>query len=130
MDITEFVEYLDEIVDYDKIQKEYGMTYSEVKAHIDSLKPPNDLPTWLRALADNHMEQIAAEVHNQWWREKERQGFHSPKNCLNSLCEKCHPDMYPYEALPEYVKEYDRVTVRGVLSAIEQIAAELEKEGE
>jgi len=36
--------------------------------------------------------------------------------------------MYPYEELPEHVKEYDRVIVRGVLSAIDEIAAELEKE--
>lgn len=119
-------------------QEESGL---EVFNHIGS---DQDLPARLRELAASHMEQIAAEVHNQWWMEKEKQGFHPPTQCqywplphgkeeskdaaFNKHCDKCHPDMYPYKELPEHIKEYDRVTVRGVLSAIERIAAELEKE--
>lgn len=87
------------------------------------------------------LETIAAEVHNAWWREKEKQGFHPPIKCpkgphgkipiigkeeaeqeaFSKHCDKCHPDMYAYESLPEHVKEYDRVTVRAVLNAIEKI---------
>lgn len=77
-------------------------------------------------------EIIAAEVHNAWWREKEKQGFHAPMDCacpietgqdatFSKRCESCHTDMYPYEDLPENVKEYDRVTVNAVLDAIEKI---------
>lgn len=51
MDITEFLEYIDEIIDYDKIQKEYDMKYSEIKEKIDSLKPSNDLFTKLRSVS-------------------------------------------------------------------------------
>jgi hypothetical protein len=37
-------------------------------------------------------------------------------------CEKCHTDLYPYSELPENIKEYDRVTVRAVLHAIEKVS--------
>ena len=73
---------------------------------------------------ESKIEAIAEEVHNAWWREKESQGFHPPIKCDSgalSLCEKCHPDMIPYNSLPEHVKEYDRVTVRAVLDAIKNI---------
>ena len=76
------------------------------------------------------LEQLSAEVHNAWWDEKKKQGFHAPLNCphraptneygkFEAVCEKCHTDMYPYEELAENIKEYDRVTVRACLKAIE-----------
>jgi hypothetical protein len=84
---------------------------------------------------------IAAEVHNAWWREKEKQGFHPPIKCphgphgkipiigeqeardaaFSKHCDKCHTDMYPYNELPDNIREYDRVTVRAVLNAIEKL---------
>ncbi|MGE5423388.1 MAG: hypothetical protein ACM3QW_08995, partial [Ignavibacteriales bacterium] len=44
-------------------------------------------------------------------------------------CEKCHTDMYPYEELPENVKDYDRVTVKAVLQAIDKLGIRLIKVG-
>jgi len=77
------------------------------------------------------IEKIAEEVHNSWWKEKKQQGFHSPFEChastksyggmFTKICDKCHCDMYPYGHLPENIKEYDRVTVRTVLNAIEKL---------
>lgn len=52
------------------------------------------------------VEELAKEVHDAWWRERERQGITN------------HPDMIPYENLEENIKEYDRVTVRTVLLAL------------
>ena len=95
----------------------------------------------------NNIEFLAEQVHNTWWQEKEKQGFHSPNDCesenrtgyINSdwqsqerfdnyfdsryyeWCDKCHSDMYPYNELPEHIKEYDRVTVRTVLNAIDKL---------
>jgi hypothetical protein len=95
----------------------------------------------------DYIEQIAEEVHNAWMQEKIEQGFHSPNECLSKShervlnnerylkgeyegvgngkfcrwCDKCHADLYPYSELPENIKEYDRVTVRAVLNAIESI---------
>lgn len=92
------------------------------------------------------IESLAAHVHNAWWEEKKEQGFHAPVKCDSSLacsdrnilsvkpkyggidapfpkfhkyCDKCHPDMYPYGELPENVKDYNRMTVKTVLDAIQ-----------
>jgi len=87
---------------------------------------------------DENFEVLAAKVHNGWWREKRRQGFHAPWECTISVsavvadyelenpkfirrCESCHADMYPYGDLSEGKKEYDRATVRVVLDAIEEL---------
>ena len=91
------------------------------------------------------IEELSEKVHNAWWKEKKEQGFHSPDECKSEnhksymasswreqerlqtdskfykWCDKCHADMYPYEELPENIKEYDRVTVRAVLNAIKEI---------
>jgi hypothetical protein len=74
------------------------------------------------------IEELSEEVHNTRWKEKKKQGFHAPTECLSRLsgeirkwCPKCHTDMYPYNELPENIKEYDRVTVRSVLAAIEKV---------
>lgn len=95
----------------------------------------------------NNLEQLSEKVHNAWTKEKLNQGFHSPNDCESSnhksfrdtdwrnqerladfynpkfykWCDKCHPDLYPYEELPENIKEYDRVTVKAVISAIDEL---------
>ena len=58
-----------------------------------------DKPRICEVLGDE-FEKICEAVHNEWWEEKKRQGIDD------------HPDMLPYQELPENVKEYDRVTVR------------------
>jgi hypothetical protein len=49
------------------------------------------------------LEQVSEEVHNSWWQEKAKQGFHSPiihgGDKFTKVCDKCHPDMYPYNEL-------------------------------
>lgn len=83
------------------------------------------------------IEELSEEVHNAWMKEKLAQGFHAPVDCsqkgllnlpdesmfhkFEKLCPKCHTDLYPYSELPENIKEYDRVTVRAVLGAIQKI---------
>ena len=95
---------------------------------------------------EENIEFLSEQVHNAWWEEKKKQGFHAPNECRNTtkiiidrslqfdeknrsitsykftkLCDKCHTDMYPYNELPENVKEYDRVTVRTVIEAIKKM---------
>lgn len=96
------------------------------------------------------VETVAELVHNAWWKEKKKQGFHSPAECdspsrkqflllsenekkkeygtgfngnKNKWCEHCHPNMYPYSELTEPEKELDRTTVRSVYKAIQTAAA-------
>lgn len=64
-----------------------------------------DKPRICEVLGDE-FEKICEAVHNGWWEEKKRQGIDD------------HPDMLPYQELPENVKEYDRVTVRRVLEEL------------
>lgn len=85
---------------------------------------------------EQNVEFLSEEVHNAWMAEKISQGFHSPSTCplydssddkrqvsnkFTRQCGKCHTDLYPYDELPEHVKEYDRVTVRAVLRALEKL---------
>lgn len=84
---------------------------------------------------DDLIELLAEDSHIGWMQEKQRQGYadHVWKTCACGIpdCElvclicdlpkdKHHPDMLPYAELPEHIKEYDRVTVRGVLAGIER----------
>lgn len=97
------------------------------------------------------IEKLSSKVHDAWWEEKKKQGFHAPSECQSSnhksyqkadwqeqdrledhldprffkWCDRCHTDMYPYNELPENVKEYDRVMVKTVLQAIEELGIKL-----
>ncbi len=90
------------------------------------------------ALLQENKEQISSIVHNAWWKEKMAQGFHPPLHCAKAIdgtsdlpeeadpkftkrCDKCHSDMYPFEELPENVKDYDRVTVQAIIDAAKEI---------
>ncbi|NIV11753.1 MAG: hypothetical protein GWN62_10875 [Aliifodinibius sp.] len=89
------------------------------------------------------IEKLSSKVHDAWWEEKKKQGFHSPADCKKNVliqfvdpppaafrtkhCDKCHTDMYPYDELPENVKDYDRVTVKTVLGALLEVKPELVK---
>lgn len=86
------------------------------------------------------VELIASKVHDAWWEEKKKNGFHAPVDCPDARplpaigelerrelafekhCDKCHPDMYPYNELSEGVKEYDRKTVETVYNAIKEFS--------
>ena len=81
-----------------KIIQDYLNTRKE--ANMDKQKPR------ICEVLGDEFEKICEAVHNGWWEEKKRQGIDD------------HPDMLPYQELPENVKEYDRVTVRRVLEAL------------
>ena len=64
-------------------------------------------------------EALSKKVHDAWMEEKANQGFTYGETL--DLVNKKHPDMLPYEELPENVKEYDRATVRAVLKAQREV---------
>jgi hypothetical protein len=113
---------------------------------VENLKNLDEYVTWLQKAYDKEikkpdiysnpsLEFLSEQVHNAWWDEKKRQGFHAPLVCpdyvmggeisvnfkFNKLCDRCHTDCYPYSELPEHIKDYDRVTVRTVLEAIKKM---------
>lgn len=67
----------------------------------------------------NRIEDLAEAVHDAWLMQKRKGGWHSP---CGKNCRYCHPDMIPYRNLTEKVKNYDRVTVKTVLNAIEKMS--------
>lgn len=79
------------------------------------------------------IEALSEKVHDAWMTEKLKQGFadHPLAPFVDGyeepFCARCslgkfkhHTDMLPYADLPEHIKEYDRVTVRAVLGAIDE----------
>jgi hypothetical protein len=88
-----------------------------------------DTEYMIKKFLEDNKEAIAEKVHDAWWEEKKKQGFHSPLECSDAgsgekfllVCDKCHADMYPYDDLPEHVKDYDRVTVEAVINAVSNI---------
>lgn len=91
------------------------------------------------------LERLAEEVHNSWWDERKRQGFVDPIPgpcplcggeqvmdsektklfCYQGHTYRTHKDMMPYSELEDWCKEYDRATVRGVVSALNKMGIEL-----
>lgn len=91
------------------------------------------------------VEQLSDAVHRAWMAEKQAQGFadhvyhgvyQGDGGMQLTICTRCprghhegtdkhHPDMLPYADLPENVKEYDRVTVRAVLLALDEAGYEI-----
>lgn len=85
---------------------------------------------------EKNVEFLCDKVHQAWMKEKLDQGFHAPDVCplfdpsddkrantskFTKHCGKCHTDLYPYDELPENIKEYDRVMVKAVIQAMEKL---------
>ena len=91
--------------------------YSYAAQRLRSLEAERDR-LWGTLFGDRVTETIAAAVHNAWWSEKKRQGKADD-----------HPDAIPYDQLSESTKEYDRVTARAVVSALQEAAQQAGGDG-
>jgi hypothetical protein len=77
------------------------------------------------------LESLSEQVHNAWWEEKKRQGFHGLVGCPNMSeanmindnfpCEKCcsHSDYFDKLSLRD--QRYTAEIVKGVLDAIKKM---------
>lgn len=80
-----------------------------------------ELPEQLRDLT----ERLAEHNHDVWARRRIRDGWtYGPQRDDEA---KEHPDLLPYDELPEEEKEYDRETAVEVLKAIQAEGYRIEK---
>ena len=93
------------------------MTYNPDS--IDTTKV--QLPDSLNSL----VEQLAEHNHDIWAQERINQGWSYGEERNDSL--KHHPDLIPYDELPESEKEFDRKSVVGILKAIVVLGYTIEK---
>lgn len=71
------------------------------------------------------VEKLAQNNHDHWARKRIDEGWRYGVNRNDSNKE--HPDLVPYEQLPEAEKEYDRKTVIEALKAIIAMGYEVTK---
>lgn len=70
------------------------------------------LPAEIEAMT----ETLAAQVHGVWAKQRLAEGW--SWGPMRDDAKKLHPDLVPYEQLPESEKEYDRATMRQTLRSI------------
>ncbi len=73
-------------------------------------------------------EQIAENAHDFWALGRIREGWTHGPTRDDSL--KTHPDLVPYDELPEGEKEYDRTTAMSTLKLIQKLGYEIQKKAE
>jgi RyR domain len=71
------------------------------------------------------VERLAQNNHDHWARKRIEEGWRYGAKRNDS--EKEHPDLVPYDQLPESEKEYDRKTVVEALKAIISLGYEVRK---
>ena len=80
-----------------------------------------ELPDGIREL----IEQLAENNHDIWAQQRTREGWtYGPRR--DDLA-KHHPDLIPYEQLPESEKEFDRKVAIGTIKAILALGYRIEK---
>ena len=71
------------------------------------------------------VEQLAQNNHDHWAQKRIEEGWRY--GAMRNDGKKEHPDLLPYEQLPESEKEYDRKTVVEALKAIIALGYDLRK---
>jgi len=71
------------------------------------------------------VERLAGNNHDHWAQKRIAEGWHY--GTKRNDTEKEHPDLVPYDRLPESEKEYDRKTVVEALKAIIALGYEIKR---
>jgi hypothetical protein len=99
---------------------------------------PNPIPRelkdyLLKTLPKDLVERLVEFIHDGWWEEKIKQGFHHPSEVHKEwdqehpvkYCDKCHLDMVPYPELPSTSKILDKIAVETVLVGLYTLGYDL-----
>lgn len=70
-------------------------------------------------------ELLAKNTHEIWALQRRKEGYRYGETRDDE--KKLHPDMVPYEELPETEKEYDRATSMNTLKLIQKLGYEIRK---
>jgi RyR domain-containing protein len=92
-------------------------TYTPKTIDTSKIELTSDLEGLVETLAQNN--------HDHWARKRIDEGWRYGANRDDG--EKQHPDLVPYEQLPESEREYDRKTVVEALKAIIALGYEVRK---
>jgi hypothetical protein len=79
-------------------------------------RPIDTAKVKLDASLEGLLERLAANNHDQWAKQRMADGWRLGEQRDDRA--KLHPDLVPYEELPESEKQYDRITVLETLKAI------------
>jgi hypothetical protein len=97
--------------------KEEDVTYESRPMDTLHIQLPEDLMELVEKLAEN--------THNIWAKHRMAEGWtYGPERDDSA---KTHPDLVPYNELPEYEKEYDRLTALETLKAIVALGYEIRR---
>jgi len=92
-------------------------TYAPEPIDTSGVDLPSDLESLIEKLAENNHDHWAQQRLNEGWR------YGKTRNDQR----KEHPDLVPYDQLPESEKDYDRKTVVEALKAILALGYELKR---
>ena len=81
-----------------------------------------DIPVELEGL----VEALARQVHATWAKKRIKEGWEWGQERDDKR--KLHPDLIPYDELPEEEKHYDRQTAKETLKVVLQLGYRIEKD--
>ena len=90
-------------------------TYTPAPIPTDDVELPDELTELV--------ERLAASNHDHWALQRIRDGWRHGSERNDDA--KSHPDLVPYDELPEGEKEYDRLSVVETLKAIVSLGYEI-----
>ncbi len=93
------------------------MTYKPKPIDTSKIKLPDELMVLTERLAENN--------HDNWAAQRIKEGW--THGLARNDEKKEHPDLVPYNKLPEIEKEYDRKTAMEALKAIISMGFKIEK---
>lgn len=99
---------MDKLSSIDKEATVIASNYTPTPAVLDDVVLPKSLTRLTEAIAKN--------THDEWAKSRMDQGWsYGP---FRDDVRKKHPDLIPYEDLPEEEKEYDRITAMNAIKLI------------